>query len=57
MRGPSIGRRTTKRTGRQFAADAFSLTTHELAGNYGIAESTGRDWCLFWKRNPDLEVG
>jgi len=42
---------------RQFAADTFSLTTHELAGKYGIAESTVRDWRLFCKRYLELEVG
>jgi hypothetical protein len=41
---------------RQFAADTFTLTTHELTGKYGIAESTLRDWRLFCKRNLELAV-
>ena len=41
---------------QQFAADTLTLTTHELAGKYEIAESTFRDWRLFCKRSLDLEV-
>ena len=41
----------------QFAQDTLTLTTHELAGKYEIAESTVRDWRLFCKRCLDLEVG
>jgi len=42
---------------QQFAQDTLTLTTHELAHEYGIAESTVRDWRLFCKRSLDLEVG
>jgi hypothetical protein len=42
---------------QQFAKDTLTLTTHELAGKYQIAESTVRDWRLFCKRSLDLEVG
>lgn len=41
----------------QFAADTFTLTTHELAGKYDIAESTVRDWRLHCKRKLELAVG
>jgi len=42
---------------KQFAQDTLTLTTHELARKYEIAESTVRDWRLFCKRSLDLEVG
>jgi hypothetical protein len=41
---------------REFATDTFTLTTHELAGKYGIAESIVRDWRLFCKCNLELMV-
>jgi hypothetical protein len=39
---------------QEFAADTFTLTTHELAGKYDIAESTVRDWHLHCKRKLEL---
>jgi hypothetical protein len=42
---------------KQFASDTLTLSTHELAQKYQIAESTVRDWRLFCKRSLELEVG
>ena len=41
----------------QFAADTFTLTTHQLAVKYSIAESTVRDWRLHCRRKLELAVG
>jgi hypothetical protein len=57
MRRHTLGGRPPDDLAKHFAADTFTLTTHELAGKYGIAESIVRDWRLFCKRYLELAVG